>query len=111
MGSSYYTSGLNVEALRSVAHGSLSTGSYTAVGSAVGSREAVVLVKITNTLDVAVLISYDSGSTDHEVVQAGESLVLDLSQNSMHLLKGETVEAKLVSAASSGTVYVSMYKR
>ncbi len=111
MGLSYHTTGVNVHALRSIAHGSLNTSTFVAVGSAVAARDTVIMIKITNTMDVGVLISYDSGTTTHEVVQAGESLVIDLAQNMMHLLREETVQAKLVSASSSGTVYISAYKR
>lgn len=111
MGTHYYTSGINPEALRSAAYSALNTSTHTALGSVVASREIVVLIKITNTMDVAAIISYDSGTTDHDIVQSGESLVIDLAQNNMKLVEGNSVAAKLASSASSGSLYVSMYKR
>lgn len=97
------------DTLRSIAFGSIS-GSYAAIGTAF--THAMRIVKIVNTCNTNMLISFD-GTTTNEVVPAGGFVLYDLTANTettaegFFFQKGTTVYVKQESAPASGNVYVT----
>lgn len=98
------------ETLRSIAFGSIS-GSYAAIGGALANPSRIL--KITNTTDADMIISYD-GTNNHEIVPTASAVVFDFCsnqtfQNGAFLAEGTIIYVKQVSAPSKGSVYVSTY--
>lgn len=65
------------DALRTVAFGSI-TGSYTALGTP--TTKNMRLVKIVNTTDADMLVSFD-GTTDNDIIPAGGFALYDFATN------------------------------
>jgi hypothetical protein len=105
------TNSLKAVPLTSIAASTLS-GSYQLVTASSGLPNPVCILKIINNASVVVTVSYD-GSTDHDFVRAGETLVLNIQTNSQpnnkmaNMAKGTQVWVKGV--AGTGTVYVAAY--
>lgn len=77
--------------------------------------QACFLIHINNTSDVAVIISWDGGTTSHEVVLAGKDLYLDFQANAQpngfiaKMASGTKVSIKQVTAAGTGNIYLTGY--
>ena len=102
---------VSYENLRSIAFGSLST-NYTIVGTAFA--HPVRLLKVTNTTDADVLISFD-GISDKDILPGTSAYVYDYESNKTSLggafeqPTGQAVYAKYTgSAPSKGSVYVTV---
>jgi hypothetical protein len=99
---------IRYEPLRSVPYTSVS-GVYAGVGSAFVNP--VRLLKITNTTDADIIISFD-GVNDQDILPARTSEIWDYGSNrglvgsTLDQSQGERVYVKQVSAPTSGTVYV-----
>lgn len=98
------------EPLRSLAFGGIS-GAYAGVGASFA--HPVRILKVTNTTDAALLISFD-GSTNHDVVAASSAWIHDYSANreangdQLDQAQGTRIYVKQVSAPTLGTVYVTV---
>ena len=57
-------------------------GEFVPFNSPGGLPNACSIIRIVNTSNVTIFISYDAGVTTHEVVASGESLQLSLQNNS-----------------------------
>jgi len=95
------------DAVRSVAFGSI-TGSYTAIGTALG--HAMRVLHFINGTDGDVMISFD-GTTDNVPVLAGSfdlyDLTSDQDQNeSFRYQSGTQLYVKYITAPTKGTLYV-----
>jgi len=96
------------EPLRSLAFGSIS-GTYAGVGAAFA--HPVRMLKITNTSDVTITISFD-GIVDHDIVPAYSAWIHDYASNSelpagsLDQAQGTRVYVK--GAPSLGTIYVTV---
>ncbi len=102
---------LEYEDLRTLAFGSIS-GTYAAVGAAFVNP--VRMLKITNTTNADLLISFD-GTTDKDVVPAYVSQIYDFGTNkgkpdgTLEQRVGDRVYVKQAAgAASLGSVYVTV---
>lgn len=100
---------LAFEALRSRA-ASTFTGSYQTLGAVMA--HPIRIFKLTNNTSVDVTVSYDGGTTDHEILPAGSFLLLDVTSDrawdcEFALAKGVQVSVK--GAAGTGTIYLSTY--
>lgn len=98
------------EPLRSLAFGSIGM-SYVPVGSIFG--DPIRLMKIINTMNVDIIVSYD-GITDHDYVPAGGFTLYDFSSNNLNnvgwFLKSDTqIYVKVTSAPASGGVFLVAY--
>jgi hypothetical protein len=97
--------------VQTVAFGDV-TDSFEAMG--VGMPAALRILKINNTTDSDVYVSYD-GTTEHDVVVAGSGMVVDITTNKsveegLFLPEGTIVYIEYVSGApTSGNVYLSAY--
>jgi hypothetical protein len=95
--------------IRSLSDGAIAA-NYSAIGSALD--HIVRLIKIDNLTDANLLFSLD-GSTDHFVLHASSSMILDIGSNKMHydgfyIAKGTILYVKRIDAgAPVGTVYYS----
>jgi hypothetical protein len=101
--------------VKAVTRGSLAGSSLTSSYQAINSTPfggACFRIAISNSTTAAVDISYD-GSTDHDVVLTGQTIVIDAQTNAQPtadtalFMKGLTVYVK--GASSAGSVYVSGY--
>ena len=78
-----------------------------------GTTEACFMIRITNTSDTNVLISFDGGITAHEMVPSGEAVDLNLQANSSPtnfvslLRKGTVISVR--GTAGTGLIYLSGY--
>jgi len=100
---------LAFEALRSRA-ASTFTGSYQTLGAVMANP--IRIFKITSTCSVDVTVSFDGGTTDHEIIPAGGFLLMDVTSDRVWdcefaLAKGVQVSVK--AAAGTGTIYLSTY--
>lgn len=96
------------EALRSRA--APFSGSYQAIGTPITNQSRII--KLTNTSDVEVLISWN-GMDDHEIIPSGGFLLLDCSSNAANpgilvAAAGTQFYAK-GTAGTTGSVYLSTY--
>lgn len=88
------------------------TTSYKVIDAA-GLDEACFLLRINNTSDTSILVSYD-GTTDHDYVKTGEKLQVPFQINSntassvANMAKGTRVYVK-GSGAGTGLIYLSGY--
>ncbi len=100
---------LAFEALRSRA-ASTFTGSYQTLGAVMA--HPIRIFKLTNNTSVDVTVSYDGGTTDHEILPTGSFLLLDVTSDrawdcEFALAKGVQVSVK--GSAGTGTIYLSTY--
>ena len=101
---------IRYEVLRSLAFGSIS-GAYALVGTKFAN--AVRILKITNTTDADLIISFD-GVNNHDIIPARTAEVMDYGSNKANTggqldqAVGDAVYVKQVSAPTSGTVYVTV---
>lgn len=102
---------VSVDSLRSLGFGSIS-GSYAAIGTPFG--HPMRLVKIVNTCDTDMIISFD-GINDHDYITASSFALYDISSNEAGIdgwfFRSSTqIYVKQASAPSLGSVYViAMY--
>ena len=88
------------------------TSSFVAMGAAM--PDPVRIIKIHNTTDSDIYVSYD-GTTEHDVVVAGTGMVIDITTNKsieqgMFLATGTIVYIEYVSSAPTyGSIYLSAY--
>jgi len=97
-------------AVQTVAFGSL-TNAFVALGAAM--PEPIRILKINNTTDADIYISFD-GTTNNDVVVASSGMVLDVTTNKsveqgMFLKQGTVFYVKYITAPTSGNVYLSAY--
>ena len=69
------------------------------------------MFKIVNTSTGDATVSYDGGTTDHDIVPAGSFVLLDLTSNTTYdaelvMAKGTQVAVK---GGGAGTVFLSIY--
>lgn len=98
---------VSVDALRSLGFGSIGM-SYTALG--IPFNHPMRIIKILNTTNVDVVISFD-GTTDNEYVPAGGFTLYDLTTNEVteagwFFRIGTQVWVKLTAGAASGGVFI-----
>ena len=100
------------EALRSLAFGSIPTGSWAAVGTPYANPARII--KLTNTTNGNILISYD-GVTTHDIMVAGTQEIIDYSSdksNQAGVLEQQANTQLYVqytgSAPTSGNFYVTV---
>lgn len=101
---------VRADALRSVAHGSI-TNSYAVFGAAISHLWRVF--KITNTTDGDMLISFD-GTTDNLIIPAASFTLYDISTNAppqalidnLVVGIGTQLYVKYSSAPTKGSIYV-----
>lgn len=96
--------------VQTIAYSSI-TSSFVATGNAMPA--AIRILKINNTTDADMYISYD-GSVIHDVIPATSGMVLDFTTNKTmpegaFLAQGTVVYIKYVSSPTSGNVYISAY--
>lgn len=107
----YFNQRARFEALRSLAFGSIVAG-YASVGSVLANPARIVICQ--NLTDAGVTISFDGGVTDHLVLAANASVVLDLASDSvamspLQLPQGTQISVKRTSGApTTGAFYVSI---
>ena len=68
--------------------------------------------KITNNSNVDVLVSYDGGTTDHEIVPAGSFFLFDITSNRVwdaELVIAAQTQVSVNGSAGVGLVYLSAY--
>lgn len=101
---------IRYEVLRSLAFGGIS-GTYAGVGASFANP--VRILKITNTTDADLLISFD-GINNRDIVAARSAWIHDYGSNKaetggqLDQSMGERVYVKQVSAPTSGSVYVTV---
>lgn len=101
---------VQIEALRSLAHGSIS-GNYAAVGSAFANQCRIVC--FTNNTDGDMIFSLD-GSTDNLFIAKGSFKLFDLTTNKLGLQNifalpvGTQIYVKQSTSPSTGSVYVEV---
>jgi hypothetical protein len=78
------------QAVGKIAGTSLS-GTYANILTTTGQATVLALL---NTCNQTILISFDSGTTDHVELEAGESLVIDFGANNRRLASGTEIDAK-----------------
>lgn len=97
---------VRVDALRSVAFGSI-TGSYTALGTAL--QHNFRIIKLVNATNTAMFFSFN-GTTDNDYLPANSFSLYDLTTNGVDVefvfQKQTQVYVKYASAPASGAVYV-----
>jgi hypothetical protein len=98
---------VRVDAYRTVAFGSIS-GTYAALGTPF--THPMRLIKIVNTCDTAMNISFD-GTTNNDFIPAGSFALYDLTanqetQSGFYFQIGTQVYVKQATAPSSGAVYL-----
>jgi len=102
---------IRYEPLRSLAYTSISSGSFTAVGTAFANP--VRILQISNFTDGALLISFD-GTTNMDIVASNEVKIVDYGANAS-LTAGVLEQSaynqmyvKSTASLTSGTVYVTV---
>jgi hypothetical protein len=99
------------EPVQVVAYSSI-TGSFVSTGIAM--KDPIRILKVNNTTDADVYISFD-GTTNNDVIVAGSGMVVDLTANKgiesgIYLPIGTIFYLKYVSGAPTlGNVYISAY--
>ena len=77
--------------------------------------EPVFFMRINNTSDVGVIISFDGGAHDAEVINAGDFVELNFQNNASpngyvcKMAAGTKVAIKWLTAAGTGDIYLSGY--
>ncbi len=102
---------IRYETLRSLGNASISSGSFTAVGTAFANP--VRILQISNFCDGALLISFD-GTNNMDIVAQNEVKIIDYGANAS-LTAGvleqsaySKIYVKSLASLSSGTVYVTV---
>ena len=100
---------LAFEALRSRASSTL-TGSYQTLGAVMA--HPIRIFKLTSTSTTDVTVSYDGGTTDHEILPAGSFLLIDVTSDRVwdcEFALAEGVQVSIKGSAGTGTIYLSTY--
>lgn len=102
---------ISADALRSIGFGSIGA-SYLPIGTAFS--HAMRIIKVINTTDAGMIISYD-GTTDNDYVPAGGFFLYDVTTNQVSntsgwfFRNGTQVYVKYATAPSSGSVFLSAF--
>lgn len=70
------------------------------------------IFKITSTANVDVTVSYDGGTTDHEIIPAGSFLLIDVTSDRVwdcEFALAQGVQVSVKAAAGTGSIYLSTY--
>ena len=82
--------------------------SYTTLISSIPRHTRQLI--ITNSLDAAVMLSFDGGTTDHLPLLANQSFVFNLDDQDTLVHAGSALQVKDIGTTSSGTIYASVLK-
>ena len=100
---------LAFEELRSV-NSNTFDGTYKNLGTPIANQ--IRIFKITNDSTVAITVSYDGGTTDHEYLPAGGFLLIDITSNKQwdyYLAMRIATQFSVKGSAGTGSVYLSTY--
>ena len=100
---------LGFEELRSIDSATFA-GAYLDIGTPF--ENPLRAFKITNNSTVDVIVSYDGGTTDHEIVPAGSFFLFDISSNRVcdaEFVIAAKTQVSVKGSAGVGLVYLSSY--
>ena len=100
---------LAFEALRSTA-ASTFTGSDQTLGAVMA--HPIRIFTLTSTCNVDVTVSYDGGTTDHEIIPAGSFLLIDVTSDRVwdcEFALAQGVQVSVKGSAGTGSIYLSTY--
>ena len=101
---------LRIEALRTLAFGSVAAG-YTSVGTPLVNPAQILILQ--NSTDAEVMFSFD-GVTDHLALNPAQALVIDIAANKTQtdgffLAEGEVLFVKRIDIPTTGAVYFTNF--